>query len=128
MPRQEDMERRQSGDTTGGRPQRPALNWAELCDLPAGAEVNVAVEIRAVYDEFLAGELLEPNPANPFKSYRRSRHALRIHRTPDTTIAMGTADDIVTGVPIWVRGDLRADEGLDARGIAVLASVAEVEG
>jgi hypothetical protein len=96
--------------------------------MPAGAEVNVAIEIQGAAQGVLDGRLIESSESDPFTSYRRSTHQLRVHWNEKTRIVMGTVDDLLPGVPVWVRGEIRADDSVEARSIAVLRKVAHVEG
>src|SRR4051812_8060188 len=122
------MSETQTESSSGGMPKNPPLTLGQLLDTPAGVDVNVAIDIRRVEDGLLAGPLIEPDEDEPFNRYHRSRHEMRVRWTDATKVVMGGRDGLTVGAPVWVTGILRNDDDIDARLLALLGDVAEVDG
>lgn len=111
-----------------GMPKTPTLTAAQLLDTPAGADVNVAIEIDTSTDGTLAGCLIEPDPDLPFTRYHRTAASVRVRWSDETRIVMGLRDDVEVGAPVWITGVVGDDDTVDATMIALLCAVAEIAG
>jgi hypothetical protein len=109
-------------------PSTPALTAAELLDTPAGAEVNVAIEIDSADDGILNGCLIEPDGTEPFDRYHRTAVAVVVHWREQTKVVMGPRSAVAGGAPVWVTGVIGDDDAIDSSLLALLGEVASVEG
>ncbi|HET8626153.1 MAG TPA: hypothetical protein VFL91_01970 [Thermomicrobiales bacterium] len=117
--------------TPAGAPAAPPvpMTLEELRAAPAGATVNVTVEVTALpADGLLAGVVGEPGAGDPFRAVRRTAHPLRVRWGADTKVVMGKPDDIRPGALLRVRGTLRPEREVAAEGIAIITNVATIEG
>lgn len=94
-------------------------------DLRSGpGEFSAAVEVLAVAGESFEGRLLEPDPASPHDTFRRTDRP--VSATWGTKIAMGGWDDVREGALLRLRGLPDGDGTVRATAVAVLTAVAKV--
>ncbi|MHB8578000.1 MAG: hypothetical protein ACYDCQ_22030 [Dehalococcoidia bacterium] len=119
-------------DAATAAPPKPdiplALSCSHVSATAVGDPVNVAVLVTEQPSEQLfVGTLAEPREENPFQSFWRTAHLLRMRWGPGTRIAMGTSSDIAPGALVRMRGVLGPDREVNAEGIAIITHVATIE-
>src|SRR5262249_7878170 len=104
-----------------------AASWEQFSSTPLGQRVDVVIEVTALLEEhLLEGRQAEPLDEDPWRSFRRTGHALRIRWSSTTQVAMGTAQNFQPGALLRMKGTLRLRDEVEAEGIAVLTKVATI--
>ena len=108
-------------------PSRSA-SWNQLSSTPLGQRVDVVIEVTALPEEhLLEGRLAEPSEEDPWRSYRRTEHALRIRWSSDTQVAMGNPQHFQLGALLRALGILRQRDEVEAESIVVKSHVATIQ-
>jgi len=90
--------------------------------------VDVVIEVTALPEEhLLEGTLAEPSEEDPWRSYRRTEHALRIRWSSATQVAMGNPQHFQPGALLRALGTLRLRDEVEAEGIVVKSNVATIQ-
>ncbi len=90
--------------------------------------MNVVIEVTALPEEhLLEGTLAEPSEEDPWRSFRRTQHVLRVRWSSATQVAMGSTQHFQPGALLRARGTLRLRDEVEAEGIAVLTKVATIQ-
>ena len=116
-----------------GMPVVPAMparsaNWEQLSNMPLGQRVDVVFVVVALPEEhLLEGALAEPTEEDPWRSFRRTEHVLRVRWSSATRVAMGNPEHFQPGALLRAKGTLRMRDEVEAEGIAVLTKVATVQ-
>jgi tetrahydromethanopterin S-methyltransferase subunit A len=107
----------------------PPMTAAELAAATPGMAANVALAIRSLpLPDLLDGELLQPDEAEPFSAYRRTRQSVQIRWSPTTQFAMGGAADLQVGALVRARGMLGDGRLIEAERLVILTHVARIVG
>ena len=105
-----------------------ATSWDQVSNTALGEAVDVAMEVTAVPEEHvLAGRFARPAAEGDWNSYRRTEHALRIHWSSETRVAMGNPQHFQPGAVLRTRGTLRRRDEVEAETIVVLTAVVTIE-
>ena len=105
-----------------------AASWDQLSSTPLGQRVDVVIEVTALPEEhLLEGTQAEPSEEDPWRSFWRTEHALRIRWSSATQVAMGNPQHFQPGVLLRAKGTLRLCDEVEAEGIAVLTKVATIK-
>lgn len=105
-----------------------AANWDQLSSTPLGQRVDVVIEVTALPEEhLLEGKQAEPSEEDPWRSFRRTEHELRIRWGSATQVAMGNPQHFQPGALLRAKGTLRLRDEVEAEGIAVLTKVATIQ-
>jgi tetrahydromethanopterin S-methyltransferase subunit A len=89
-------------------------------------EFNAAVEVGAVEGTTLTAIRLEPDPASPHDTFRRTRDVVSARWSGETRIAMGEWEDVQPGAVVRVRGSAVRGGPVDATTVVVLTRVAKL--
>jgi len=112
---------------TPAAPSR-AASWEQFGKTPVGQQVDVVVEVTALLEEYLLeGTQAEPSDEDPWRSYRRTAHVLRIRWSNTTEVAMGTPQHFQPGALLRTKGTLWLRDEVQAERIAVLTKVATIQ-
>jgi tetrahydromethanopterin S-methyltransferase subunit A len=115
------------GPAAPAAPSRSA-GWEQFSSTPLGQQVNVVIEVTALPEEhLLEGTLAEPSEEDPWRSFRRTEHALRIRWSSATQVAMGNPQHFQPGALLRAKGILLLSNEVEAEGIAVLTKVATIQ-
>jgi len=105
-----------------------AASWDQLSSTPLGQRVDVVIEVTALPEEhLLEGTQAEPSEEDPWRSFRRTEHALHIRWSSATQVAMGNPQHFQPGALLRAKGTLRLRDEVEAEGIAVLTKVATIQ-
>jgi tetrahydromethanopterin S-methyltransferase subunit A len=105
----------------------PVMTLAQVQATPPGTTVDVAIAVTGLPAvDLLAGPLLEPDATDPFSTFRRTEHQMRLHWTEETRIVMGERDDLQIGALVRTRGTLGADDQIDAQQLVILTRVGRI--
>jgi hypothetical protein len=105
----------------------PPMTPAELATATLGMAVNVALTITSQpTSNLLQGELLQPDDAEPFSAFRRTRQSVQVRWSPTTQFAMGEAADLQVGALVRARGALGEGRLIEAERLVILTSVARI--
>ena len=103
------------------------MSWADLQAAAPGSSANVVLAVTELpAADLLTGTFMEADEAEPFSVYRRTPHLLRVRWTLATRIAMGGPADLQVGALVRARGELGADNLVEAGQIAILTHVARI--
>jgi hypothetical protein len=103
------------------------MTWAQVKSAAPDAQVDVVVSVAELpTPDLLAGTFLESDEADPFTTYRRTAHPLRLRWTSSTRIVMGDASDLQPGALVRARGPRLADDLVDAQHLVILTRVARI--
>ncbi|HJT57311.1 MAG TPA: hypothetical protein VJ761_12500 [Ktedonobacteraceae bacterium] len=111
-------------------PAAPSMSvgWEQFSSTPLGQQVNVAIEVTALpVEHLLEGTLAEPSEEDPWRSFRRTEHVLRVRWSSATQVAMGSPQHFQPGALLRARGTLRLHDEVEAEKIAVLTKVATIQ-
>ncbi|HLJ34174.1 MAG TPA: hypothetical protein VKU38_11005 [Ktedonobacteraceae bacterium] len=109
-------------------PPSGSVNWEQLSRTPVGQRVDVVIEVTALPEEhLLEGRLAEPSEEDPWRSYKRTEHALRIRWSSDTQLAMGNPQHFQLGALLRTLGTLRQRDEVEAEKIVVKSHVATIQ-
>src|SRR5258708_6291926 len=114
-------------------PAKPAapsrsVNWDQLSSTPLGQRVDVVIEVTALPEEhLLEGRLAEPSEEDPWRSYSRTEHTLRIRWSSATQVAMGNPQHFQLGALLRALGILRQRDEVEAEKIVVKSHVATIQ-
>ena len=104
-----------------------SVNWEQFSRVPLGQQVDVAIEVTAIPEEhLLEGRLAEPSEEDPWRSYKRTEHELRIRWSSDTQLAMGNPQHFQLGALLRAIGTLRQRDEVEAEKIVVKTHVATI--
>lgn len=104
------------------------FNWDKFSNTPPGQKVEVAFEVTALPEEYLLeGTLAAPSEEDPWRSYRRTEHSLRIRWSSDTRVVMGNSQQFQPGALLQARGTLRSPDEVEAERIVVKSHVATIQ-
>jgi tetrahydromethanopterin S-methyltransferase subunit A len=105
----------------------PPMAAAELAAATPGMMVNVALTITSLpTSNLLQGELLQPDDAEPFSAFRRTRQSVQVRWSPTTQFAMGEAADLQVGALVRARGTLGDGRLIAAERLVILTHVARI--
>lgn len=104
------------------------FNWDRFSNMPPGEQVEVAFEVTALPEEYLLeGTLADPSEEDPWRSFRRTEHVLRIRWSSETRVVMGDSQQFQPGALLQARGTLRSPDEVDAERIVVKSNVATIQ-
>lgn len=108
-------------------PSRPA-SWDQLSNTPVSQRTEAVIEVTALLEEhLLGGTLVESSEENPWRSFLRTEHGLRVRWSSATQVVMGSPQHFQSGALLRVKGTLRLSDEIEAERIAVLTSVATIQ-
>src|SRR5579885_1627658 len=108
-------------------PSRSA-NWDQFSSASLGQRVDMTIEVTALPEEHvLEGRFAEPSEADPYRSFWRTGHTLRVRWSSATQVIMGNAQDFQPGALLRARGPLRLSDEVEAAEIVVTSRVATIQ-
>lgn len=125
--RRESLAPEETEASTGSAAPARSATRDQLNSTPVGKYVDVVIEVTALLeDHLLEGWLAEPSEEDPWRSYKRTAHVLRIRWSSATQVAMGNPQHFQLGALLRAQGTLRLRNEVEAEKIVVKSYVASI--